>query len=96
MTTMLVVNAPPQLEEDMVDYLLSHSCITGFTSYLVRGHGDNKNMTLAEQVSGRRKRIQFEFILEEKYVEGLIGGLQSNVGTDITYWQQQIVNFGQV
>ena len=96
MMTMLVINVPPQLGEDMVDYLLSLCNMTGFTSYLVRGHGDNENMTLTEQVSGRRQRLQFELILEEKNAEDIIGGLLANVGKDITYWQQQIANFGHV
>lgn len=96
MMTMLVVNLPPQLEEDMVDYILSLDYVKEFTSYIVRGHGENEDMTVTEQVSGRRQRLQFELILDEQYVENLISGLLPNVGRNITYWQQQIINFGQV
>ena len=37
--TLLVLNIPPELEEDLVDYLLSRPSVTGFTSFRVYGHG---------------------------------------------------------
>ena len=53
-------------------------------------------MSLAEQVSGRRRRLQFEVILEEAAVADLIVGLAEGVGRDILYWQQEISNLGKV
>ena len=96
MKTLLVINLPPELEEDMVDYLLPQDAVGGFTSYRTRGHGDHVNMSLAEQVSGRRKRLQFEIIMEESAVPDLIAGLEGNVGKDILYWQQSVSNVGRV
>jgi hypothetical protein len=96
MKTLLVLNLPPELEEDMVDYLLAQDGVGGFTSYPARGHGDNVNMSLAEQVSGRRRRLQFEVIMEESAVADLLTGLETKVGRDILYWQQVISNIGRV
>ncbi len=90
MQTLLVLNINPNLEEDLVDYLLSISELKGFTSYPVRGHGDHANLSLAEQVSGRRKRTQVEIILNEDSVESVLSGLAESVGRDITWWQHPV------
>ena len=39
MKTMLVLNIRPELEEDLVDFLLAREGVAGFTSYHGRGHG---------------------------------------------------------
>lgn len=96
MKTMLVLNITPELEEELVDYLISTESVRGFTSYPVRGHGEQATMSIAEQVSGRRARLQFEIIMQEEAVSKLISGLADNVGKDINYWQQTISNMGKV
>ena len=96
MKTLLVLNVRPELEEDLVDYLLTRDGIEGFTSYHARGHGTNEGMSLAEQVSGRRKRLQFEILMEESDVKALIDGLADTVGRDIVFWQQMISNQGRI
>jgi hypothetical protein len=96
MQTMLVMNINPELEEDMVDYLLGQEFINGFTSYQVNGHGAFSNMSLAEQVSGRRKRVQLEVLLEQAAINTILEGLKSNVGVDIVYWEQAITNHGKI
>lgn len=96
MQTLLVLNINPGLEEDLVDYLLAQDFISGFTSYAVHGHGAHENMSLAEQVSGRRKRVQIEAILNSERANELISGLKANVGTDIVYWEQSISNRGRI
>jgi hypothetical protein len=96
METMLVLNINPELEEELVDYLLSLECIEGFTSYLVRGHGVHKSLSISEQVSGRRKRLQVEVIMQETEVKTVLAGLVDNVGRDIVFWQQMIANVGKV
>lgn len=96
MITMLVLNIPPELEEDLIDYLLSLTGVNGFTSYETRGHGSDADLSIAEQVSGRRKRMQFELLLQEDAIAELIAGLASAVGRDIAYWQQVIAHVGHV
>ena len=94
MQTLLVFNTNPELEEDLVDFLLSLSCVSGFTSYPVRGHGHHHNLTLAEQVSGRRKRLQVEVILQEEDIEHVLAGMAENVGRDINWWRFPVVASG--
>lgn len=95
MNTLLALNLSPELEEDMVDYLLAQEDVGGFTSYHTRGHGQHADMSLAEQVSGRRKRLQFEIIVEEEKAAELVAGLADKVGKDILYWQYSISNIGR-
>ncbi len=69
---LLRLNIPPSLEEDMVDLLLSSEEITGYQSYPTRGHGRVGAMSIAEQVAGRRDRIQFEIVLDEDVLESTL------------------------
>ena len=95
MTTMLVLNMPPGLQEDFIDYLLGLGYVQGFTSYKAMGHGEHEHLTLAEQVSGRRQRVQFEVLLDEEVVPRVTQDLESAVGKDITYWQQPVFGIGR-
>jgi len=96
MHTLLVLNINPELEEELIDYLLELDCVSGFTSYHVHGHGHQANMSIAEQVTGRRKRTQLELLVEEVDVKSILGGLQSEVGRDIVYWQQPVKGVGRL
>lgn len=96
MKQLLVLNVPPELEDQLIDYLLSVPGLEGFTSYAARGHGEHRHMSIAEQVTGRRKRVQFELILSAELVDSLLVGLRDQVGTDIFYWQQPISASGHL
>jgi hypothetical protein len=96
MQTLLVLNASPQLEEDLIDYLLQADGVEGFTAQAAYGHGPEGRMTLAEQVTGRRKRLQVTILLSEQYVAGVLDGLATNVGRDIVWWQQPVIASGRI
>ena len=96
METLLILNLNPDLEEDMVDYLLELDCVAGFTSMQVHGHGRHAHMSMAEQVSGRRKRVQMELLLKQADVPLILADLAARVGRDITYWQQPVHGFGRI
>ncbi|TFH73765.1 DUF3240 domain-containing protein [Gammaproteobacteria bacterium LSUCC0112] len=95
MKTMLILSASPALEEDMVDYLLEHPGVEGFTSLSAYGHGSASTMSVSEQVTGRRKRVQFQVILEDTDVPAVTGELGTRVGKDIVYWQVPVSGFGR-
>jgi len=94
--TMLVLNTAPELEEDLIDYLLGLEQIEGFTSYQVHGHGEYQSLSVAEQVTGRRKRSQYEIFLTSSAIPKILEGLASKVGKDIVYWEQTVRNFGYI
>jgi nitrogen regulatory protein PII len=96
MNTLLVLNISPELEEDLVDYLLQVEGVSGFTTQTVYGHGPEGAMTLAEQVAGRRKRLRIEILMREEDVANALAGLAAEVGRDIVYWQQPVSGFGRI
>ena len=93
-TTMLVLNASPALEEDVVDFLLTHPSVEDFTSFAAYGHGTRGAMTVTEQVTGRRKRVQFEILMNEDDVASVTQTLASSFGDDIRYWQLPVYGIG--
>ena len=95
MKTMLVLNITPELEDELIDYLLSLKEITGFNSYPIKGHGEHSHLSISEQVSGRQKRIQFELILEAENVSLVLQNLGTEVGTGIKYWQLPLNHVGR-
>ncbi|MGD8357016.1 MAG: DUF3240 family protein [Lysobacterales bacterium] len=97
MEYMLRLNIPPSLEEDVVDFLLGSGEIKGFQTVPVRGHGQVGAMSIAEQVAGRRHRIQFEIVLEEEELESLLEELGNAFPVrDAIYWVSPIVRSGRL
>lgn len=94
--TLLVLNIPPQLEDDLVDYLSAIDALGGFSSYPVRGHGQHGYRNIAEQVSGRSQRIQFEMVLPGGLAQELLAGLRAAVGPGLYYWQMAVGASGYV
>ena len=81
----------------MVDLLLSTDEIPGFQSYPIRGHGRIGAMTIAEQVEGRRNRVQFEVVLESEVLELLLQKLKEALPVpDIIYWVMPISASGRL
>lgn len=92
----LVLNLAPELEENLIDYLLGFDQIEGFTSFQVHGHGEHHRLSVSEQVSGRRKRVQYEVFIDPPVIPEILAGLAEAVGRDIVYWQQTARNFGRI
>lgn len=56
---LLVIYAPPALEETLVDWLLENDEVSGFSTAEAYGHGQHlPAMSLLEQVTGRQRRVQ--------------------------------------
>ncbi|HWK53743.1 MAG TPA: DUF3240 family protein [Hyphomicrobiales bacterium] len=96
MHTMLVLNVAPELEEELVDCLLELPEVEGFSSYHVYGHGSGGLNTLAEQVRGRRKRMQVEMIVACEAVPRILAQVKTQVGGDGVYWEQLVHNRGRL
>ncbi len=75
---LVTLNIPPSLEEMMVDSLLMFEEDHGFSSFPVSGHHHvNKGLSLAEQVTGRQKRIRFPDVCAGREIAGIIGAVTS-------------------
>lgn len=92
----LVLIIAPQLEEELIDLLLEHPAVDGFSACTVYGNGASEHMSLAEQVAGRRKRLRFELVLEQAQVATLLTALAGQLGRDTVYWVEPVSEFGKL
>ncbi|MFC1720424.1 DUF3240 family protein [Pseudomonadota bacterium] len=94
---LLRLNIPPGLEEDIVDLLLANPEIRGYQSFPTRGHGRVGAMTIAEQVAGRRDRVQFEIVLDVGVLESTLASLKKAFPTpDVIYWVLPVLRSGRL
>lgn len=94
---LLRLNVPPSLEEDLVDLLLGSDDIRGYQSYPTRGHGQVGAMSIAEQVAGRRQRIQFEIVLNADLLEPTLDRLRKAFPVrDVIYWVLPVLESGRL
>jgi hypothetical protein len=82
---LLIIIAPPNLEEILVDLLLLQKSITGFTSCKVHGHGTRPGagkteLSMVEQVTGRQQRVQFMLHATLADLHELIFSLRTKFG----------------
>jgi nitrogen regulatory protein PII len=96
MLAKLILNIAPQLEEEVVDALLALPVVVGFTCQQVYGSGKHSHMSLAEQVSGRRRRLQFELVLQESDVDAVLRQLRTQTGADSVFWVEPVSRFGKL
>lgn len=90
--------APPSLEEPLVDWLLEFESEYGFSSFPVSGHSSRQaGLTLAEQVSGRKRQVRFEMHLPETEWQPLVERLRRDfAGAGIHYWVSPVIEQGRV
>lgn len=88
----------PMIEDAMVDQLLEHEAVSGFTSYPINGHGASiHSLTPAEQVSGRQRQILFQTYLVSDQVDGVIKQLKEEFsGSGIHYWVVPLLDSGRI
>jgi hypothetical protein len=95
---LVTINIPPSLEELMVDSLLMFEEDHGFSSFPVSGHHHiNKGLSLAEQVTGRQKRIRFQMYVPVEKLPALLEQLRLNFsGSGIQYWVLPVIENGVI
>ena len=97
MKSMLVLIASPALEEAIIDWLLIHPDISGFTSNRGYGHGGGHNLSVAEQVTGRHNQLMFWIELDQEKAATIISLLKADfAGSHIHYWQLPLIESGLV
>ena len=61
---LLVLVVKPSIENAVIDWLLEHDDISGFTSIPISGHGVSvHSMTIAEQVAGQKRLLKQSSVL---------------------------------
>lgn len=95
---LFVLSVPPMLEDQIIDWLLERDEATGFTSLNVNGHSsDPAHLTVAEKVSGRQRRLQFQVQIPGRALEAFLSGLeQAFAGADLHYWVLPLLAAGRL
>ena len=87
-TSLLTLIVPAGLEEILTDWLLEHSSSSGFYSGPINSHSANQGtLTVAEQVSGRKRQIRFEVQVRGEEVDQMLDRLRGDfAGASIHFW----------
>lgn len=95
---LLVIVATPANEESLVDWLLERSEISGFSTMRIDGHGSrHSDLTLAEQVTGRQRKVMFHVHADCEKVRGLLDALKTEYrGDGLHYWLMPLLEAGQI
>lgn len=85
---LVVLTTPPTIENQLIDWLLDREDEIGFTSSAVYGHStDYDDLSIAEQVIGRRRRHQIQVQLGVNQMDKFISALASEFAdSDLHYW----------
>jgi len=83
----IALNVSPAFEERVVDWLLARDAESGFTSYAAFGHGARQDeLSLAEQVQGRQRRVEFRIELPSGALDIFVAALTASfAGIDLYY-----------
>lgn len=95
---LLYLIVSPAAEDAVAEWLLEDETVSGFSSTPIAGHGSSEaSMTLAEQVTGHRRRVMFFTHLESAAAEALLQRLRRDfAGADIHFWTTPVDQFGHL
>ena len=94
---LVTLNVPPALEGTVVDNLLTMEFELGFSGFTVYAHHhENKGLSIAEQVTGRQKRIRFQMYVNGTDLAKLLVQLREDfTGSGIQYWVSPVLESGE-
>jgi hypothetical protein len=97
-TVSVTLNVAPAFEERVIDWLLGQEAIAGFTGHVAYGHGSRaSDLTVAEQVSGRQRRVEFRVELAAAALDEFVRLLGARfAGTDLYYLVTPVLRFGHL
>ena len=95
---LITLNVPPSLEEALVDCLLTFESEQGFSSLPVSAHDHrNEGLSLAEQVTGRQRKIRFQMYIDKSDLSALLERLKMDFsGAGIQYWVMPVIENGLI
>lgn len=95
---LMTINVPPSLEEAVVDCLLTIENAQGFSSFPVNAHDHrHEGLSLAEQVTGRQRKIRFQMYAEKDAIAELLVRLKSEFpGSGLHYWVVPVAEHGEI
>jgi hypothetical protein len=96
--SLICFNLVPELELELIDWLLSRPDVDGFTSVPCFGHGQQHQLqNIAEHVSGKARRVQIQVKLEDAMRPSLLAALGAEFpGADVLYWVLPVLCSGDL
>lgn len=93
---LLTIIATPAVQETLVDWLLEREELSGFSSQPIDGHGIRaSDMSLAEQVAGRQRKVMFYVHTRCKVVRSVLDALKHDFnGAGLHYWLMPLLDAG--
>ena len=94
----VTLSIAPALEERVIDWLLARGDVAAFTSAAVHVYGaDSRSLSVAEQVSGRQRRVELTIELPAIGVEGWLEELATAfVGREVGYRVTPVLRSGRL
>ena len=95
---LICFNLIPELEFELIDWLLSRPDVDGFTTAPCFGHGlQHRLQNVAEHVSGKARRVQIQVKLEDDLRSPLLAALAVEfAGADVLYWVLPVLYSGDL
>jgi hypothetical protein len=94
---LLVLIAPLQLEEPLVDFLLEQEGFSGFSLLKIDGSPAQGMLTLAEQVTGRKRQVMLQVHAEYFDARGIVTKLGEDFrGAGLHYWITPLIEGGAI
>ena len=95
---MLTIIIPTALEDVVIDWMLEQSDIKGFNSSSIYGHGsDETNMSIAERVTGKSRRVMFQTHVTENDAKNILTRLKKEfASSDIHYMIRSLIDAGNL
>jgi hypothetical protein len=95
---LVVLTAPPEIGELIIDWLLAGDVPLGFTSTIVAGHSTRHDgLSTAEQVRGSQRRQQFQVQMPASETDQFLRRAADAFGAaGIHYWVLPVIAGGQL
>jgi hypothetical protein len=95
---LLVLIAPVDLKEELVDVLIGHADISGFPLTDAAGYSrEHSHFNVQEQVAGYRSFCRFEILHEPDRFRALRAALDSACGNQaVRYWVGPVIEQGHL
>ena len=95
---LLQLQVSPSLEEAVVDCLLSLDKPPSFSSHSINAHhGNHHQLSAAEQVTGRQRKISFTLLLDKAQLATVLNAIkQAFTGSGLEYSVLPVIEVGVV
>ena len=93
---LLILLAPQELKDNLVDTLISHEALSGFSLSKIQGYSRaHHQYNIQEQVEGYRDLFRFEVLHEQLHYQELLTKIkQTCPNNNIRYWCVPVIEKG--